>query len=98
MGLSIGEIIVILLVGFLVLGPDKLPEIGRTLGKTVNGFKKALNSSDINIKDEVDAIKKETGYSEVSTKVNEKESQFKNELLDIKKDLLSGDDKNEPKS
>ena len=69
MGLSIGEIIVILLVGFLVLGPDKLPEIGRTLGKTVNGFKKALNSSDINIKDEVDAIKKETGYSEVSTKV-----------------------------
>lgn len=98
MGLSIGEIIVILLVGFLVLGPDKLPEIGRTLGKTVNGFKKALNSSDINIKDEVDAIKKETGYSDVSTKVKEKESQFKNELLDIKKDLLSGDDKNEPKS
>ena len=31
-------------------------------------------------------------------KVKEKESQFKNELLDIKKDLLSGDDKNESKS
>lgn len=98
MGLSIGEIIVIVLVGFLILGPDKLPEVGRTLGKTVNGFKKALSDSNINIKDEVDAIKKETGYSEVSTKVKEKESQFKNELLDLKKDVLSGENKNEPKA
>lgn len=98
MGLSIGEIIVIVLVGFLVLGPDKLPEMGRTLGKTVNGFKKALHSTNINITDEVDAIKKETGYSEVSTKVKEKESQFKNDLLDIKKAVLSDDDKNKPKS
>ena len=56
MGLSFGEIIVIVLVAFLVLGPDKLPEAGRTLGKTINSFKKALSDSKLNLKDEVDAI------------------------------------------
>lgn len=87
MGLSFGEIVVIILVAFLVLGPDKLPDAGRTLGKTVNSFKKALSNSDLNIKDEVEAIKKETGFSEVSTKAKETEAQFKNELNDLKKDL-----------
>ena len=93
MGLSIGEIIVIIVVGFLVFGPDKLPEMSRTLGKTINSFKKALSDSDINIKDEVDAIKEETGYSEASEKVKEKESQFKNDLLDLKKEITDSNDK-----
>ena len=87
MGLSFGEIVVIIVVAFLVLGPDKLPDAGRTLGKTVNSFKKALSNSDLNIKEEVETIKKETGFSEVSTKAKEKEAQFKNELNDLKKDL-----------
>ena len=60
MGLSFGEIVVIILVAFLVLGPDKLPDAGRTLGKTLNSFKKALSDSNLNIKEEMDAIKKET--------------------------------------
>ena len=61
MGLSFGEIVVIILVAFLVLGPDKLPDAGRTLGKTVNSFKKALKDTNLDLKEEVDAIKKETG-------------------------------------
>lgn len=98
MGLSFGEIIVIIIVAFLVLGPDKLPEAGRTLGKTVNSFKKALSDTNLNIKDEVDAIKKETGYTEVSTMAKEKEAQFKSELQDLKKDLNLTDKKNGPKA
>lgn len=90
MGLSIGEIIVIIVVAFLVLGPDKLPDAGRTLGKTVNSFKKALSNSDLNLKDEVDAIKKETGFTEASEKAKETEAQFKSELRDLKKDLDLG--------
>ena len=70
-----------------MLGPDKLPDAGRTLGKTVNSFKKALSNSDLNIKEEVETIKKETGFPEVSTKAKEKEAQFKSELNDLKKDL-----------
>ena len=98
MGLSFGEIVVIILVAFLVLGPDKLPDAGRTLGKTLNSIKKALSDSNLNIKEEMDAIKKETGFSEVSEKAKEKELQFKSELKDLQKDLDLGKKKNDPKA
>ena len=98
MGLSFGEIIVIVLVAFLVLGPDKLPEAGRTLGKTVNSFKKALSDSNLNLKDEVDAIKKETGFTEVSQKAKDTEAQFKSELADLRKDLDLNDHTTNPKA
>lgn len=100
MGLSFGEIVVIILVAFLVLGPDKLPDAGRTLGKTVNSFKKALKDTNLDLKEEVDAIKKETGISEataLSKQAKEKEAQFKNELLDLEKDLRSNDTKKDDK-
>ncbi|MHB1458009.1 MAG: TatA/E family twin arginine-targeting protein translocase [Armatimonadota bacterium] len=40
---SIGfpEIAVILLIALLVFGPKKLPEIGRTLGKTISELRRA---------------------------------------------------------
>lgn len=98
MGLSFGEIIVIVLVAFLVLGPDKLPEAGRTLGKTVNSFKKTLSDSNLNLKEEVDAIKKETGFTEVSQKAKDTEAQFKSELADLRKDLDLKDHTTNPKA
>jgi sec-independent protein translocase protein TatA len=35
------EMAIILIVALLVFGPKKLPEIGRSLGKTVRGFQEA---------------------------------------------------------
>jgi len=35
------EIVVIMLLALLVFGPKKLPEIGRTLGKTIRELRKA---------------------------------------------------------
>lgn len=87
MGLSFGEILVILIVAFFIVGPDKMPELGRTLGKTVHDIKKSLKDSDLNFKEEVDEIKKETGYSEVSSQVKEKEASYKKDLDALKKDL-----------
>ncbi len=40
-----GELILILAIALIVVGPSKLPELGKTLGKTLNEFKKF--SSDI---------------------------------------------------
>ena len=56
-GLGIGEIIVILVVVLLVFGPEKLPELARTLGKTTAELKRAMDE----IKYEVNSpITKET--------------------------------------
>lgn len=35
------EILIILVVGFLIFGPKKLPELGKTFGDTISQFKKA---------------------------------------------------------
>ncbi|MDQ8047045.1 MAG: twin-arginine translocase TatA/TatE family subunit [Patulibacter sp.] len=38
-----GELIVILIIALLVLGPKKLPEAGKSLGKGIREFKDALS-------------------------------------------------------
>ena len=40
-GIGAGEFIVILIVGLIVFGPGKLPEVGRGLGKALREFRKA---------------------------------------------------------
>ena len=41
-GLGWLEVGVIALVGILIFGPSKIPEIGSSLGKTLRGFKEEL--------------------------------------------------------
>ena len=45
---SIGmpELIVIFVVALVVFGPSKLPELGKSLGDAIRGFKKAMNDAD----------------------------------------------------
>lgn len=45
-GLGWPEVIIILGVGLLIFGPQKIPEIGSSLGKTLRGFKEEMNSSE----------------------------------------------------
>ncbi len=42
-GIGMPELIVILVVALIVLGPEKLPEIARSLGKGLSAFKKAAD-------------------------------------------------------
>jgi Tat protein translocase TatB subunit len=49
-GIGFPELIVILIIALLVVGPKRLPEVARSLGKTYAKFKRALND----IKDSVD--------------------------------------------
>ncbi len=39
--LGMSELILILVIALVVFGPRKLPEIGRSLGKTINEFRRA---------------------------------------------------------
>jgi sec-independent protein translocase protein TatA len=39
---SFGELVVILVVGLILFGPNKIPEFARQCGKAVNSFKQGL--------------------------------------------------------
>ncbi|MFH1652027.1 MAG: twin-arginine translocase TatA/TatE family subunit [Chloroflexota bacterium] len=41
LGIGTGEILLVLIVALIIWGPGRLPEIARTLGKTVRALKKA---------------------------------------------------------
>lgn len=44
-GIGWSEILIILVIALLVLGPAKLPEIAKGLGKGLRDFRRAMNSS-----------------------------------------------------
>jgi sec-independent protein translocase protein TatA len=54
------ELVVILAIALIVLGPKKLPEVGRSIGKGMREFKESLNGeSDREDEDERPALKTE---------------------------------------
>jgi TatA/E family protein of Tat protein translocase len=54
---SIGfpELLLILVIALLLFGPKKLPEIGKTLGRSIAEFKKATNDLKRSLEEEVDS-------------------------------------------
>ena len=40
-GIGPGELIIILIIALLVVGPGKLPDVGSALGKSIREFRKA---------------------------------------------------------
>ena len=65
-GIGIWEIILIIVVILLVLGPHRLPEIGRTLGRAFRNIKKASSDISTNISKELEETKNQ--LSSPSTK------------------------------
>ena len=52
---SIGmpELIIIMVIALIIFGPRKLPELGRSLGKSINEFKKASNELRSTLEEEI---------------------------------------------
>lgn len=74
-GIGLPELIVIAIIALLVVGPKKLPELAKSLGKGLTEFRRAADDVSENIKDTLkpDEVKKEV-------------DDFKNSLLFGKKD------------
>ena len=58
-GIGLPEMAVIAAVGLLVFGPKRLPELGRTLGKTLKGFQSASKEFEQEFRKAVDTVEAE---------------------------------------
>ncbi|HVO65680.1 MAG TPA: Sec-independent protein translocase protein TatB [Syntrophales bacterium] len=76
-GIGLPELIVIAIVALLVVGPKKLPELAKSLGKGLTEFKKAAEDVTENIKDTLkpDDIKKDVDDFKNSLLFGKKEDQ-----------------------
>jgi sec-independent protein translocase protein TatA len=64
-GLGTTEVLIIVLVALLLFGANRLPELGRSLGKTVTGFKDAMSGKE----DQVESVPTSTAKVEPSKPV-----------------------------
>jgi sec-independent protein translocase protein TatA len=62
-GLQPIHIVLIVLVAILIFGPKKLPEFGKSLGKSIREFKQASKEMSEDFKSTVDAKEDETASS-----------------------------------
>ena len=56
-GLGVPELVLILIIGLVIFGPGRLPDIGKALGKSIKEFKSANNEpqdtrAEINVTEE----------------------------------------------
>ena len=51
--LGMMELVVILVIALIIFGPRKLPELGKSLGKSIGEFRKASNELKSTLEDEI---------------------------------------------
>jgi sec-independent protein translocase protein TatB len=65
-GLSFTELLIVAIVALVVLGPDKLPEMARTLGKGLRDIKRATEDLKGQFEEEVHAAEREASVPELA--------------------------------
>ena len=62
-GVGLPELAVIAAIGLLVFGPKRLPELGKTLGRTLKGFQSASSEFEKEFRRAVDTVEAEVTAS-----------------------------------
>jgi Tat protein translocase TatB subunit len=75
-GIGMPELLLILAVALIVIGPKKLPDLARSLGKAMGEFKRATN-------DLKQSIEKDTGLDEVRQNLRETSQEVRRSLNPI---------------
>jgi len=66
-GLGWQELTIILVIALIIFGPSKLPDLGKSLGKAISGFREGTNRVQNAVNQELEDIKK-TSNDEKSKK------------------------------
>ena len=79
-GIGMPELIIIFVIALIVIGPKKLPDLARALGKGMAEFRKATNEikSNLNMGDDLKGIEEELADS-VSGMIHEAEMEAERE-------------------
>ncbi len=85
--ISGGELLVIMLVVFLVFGPDKMPEMARKAGRFMNQLKKASNDLTREFKKETAVFENE--INAVQKKANDQIDSVSREIIQTRKQVAS---------
>jgi len=64
--LGMPELIVIFVIALIIFGPRKLPELGRSLGKSIAEFKRASNELKSTLEEEIRAEEQKTKQEETA--------------------------------
>ena len=64
--LSIPHLVVIFLIALIVLGPEKLPQVARVLGKAMSDFRRITTDFRIQIEDEMREMERHTRLQQVT--------------------------------
>ena len=81
-GIGLGEILLILVIALIIWGPKRLPEIARTLGKTLHSLRKATNDFTSQVTREIDIEETERKKKEPITPPREDSKKERNTLKD----------------
>jgi len=80
-GLGVTEVLVILVVAFLLFGPQQLPEVGRQVGRAVKGLKDATEDVRRSVEPELNLMQAEMKAVEqdLTSSMKEAEESIKNQ-------------------
>jgi sec-independent protein translocase protein TatA len=74
------ELLMILILGLLLFGPRKLPQIGRTVGKAFSEFRRATTDFKMNLEREVESTELKEVAREVDQTVREAKGAVERQL------------------
>ncbi|CAN0920400.1 Sec-independent protein translocase protein TATA, chloroplastic [Linum grandiflorum] len=83
-GLGVPELVVIAGVAALVFGPKKLPEVGKSIGKTVKSFQQAAKEFETELKKEPESLEESPAEKPVAMSEENKKQQQELEVSNSK--------------
>ena len=81
-GIGLPEMALIMIVALLIFGPKKLPEIGRSLGKTIRSFQDASREFETEFKKEAQKIEESVKMNAELEASQEEKAEFVNKSTD----------------